>query len=290
MAGDVEGDVQAERRLSHGGAGGDDDQIGRVKAAQHVVQIGQAGGQARQSAVPVEGLGGHADGAGQGLVEGHEAGGGRTGFRQGVELLFGLLDLFPRRKVRISGGGDGGDVSADPDQVPAQGQVIDHPGIVRGVGGGGSAVDQVGEVADAAELLERRIPAELFGDQDRFRQLAATHGGLDGLEQAAVERLVEMLTRQAVEDPLIGGVVIEEHAQKGLFGLNIGRRLGRFHLTQVGAQIEGGNEGHALWILQPSRVSIGRSAVATEISGDGLWTVLRDRRGRRPEPDRTCRP
>jgi hypothetical protein len=140
--------------------------------------------------------------------------------------LFGRLDLVTGRQlalvlaVAVCGGGD---LAADADQVAAQGQVEDRPGVVADIGGGRGAVDQVGQVAQAAQLLEGRVVLELVGQQDRLGQLALADMGLDRLEQLGVERLVEMAALQAVGQPLIGGVVVQQHAQQRLLGLEVVR-------------------------------------------------------------------
>ena len=122
------------------------------------------------------------------------------------------LDLLAPREFRIADLGGGGDIAADPDQVAAQGKVVDHPRVVGGVGGRRGAVDHVGQVADAAQVLERGVALELFSQQDRLGQVASAHMGLDGGVQPAVERLEEVRRLEGVAQPLIGGVVIEQHA------------------------------------------------------------------------------
>ena len=72
-AGDVEGDVGGERRLAHGRAAGEDDQVGRLQAAQLAVEVREAGGDAGEAAVALVGVVGHLDGGGQRGVEGEEA-------------------------------------------------------------------------------------------------------------------------------------------------------------------------------------------------------------------------
>ena len=44
--GRVLGDVDGERGLAHGGAGGDDDELALLQAAGHAVELGEVGGQA----------------------------------------------------------------------------------------------------------------------------------------------------------------------------------------------------------------------------------------------------
>src|SRR5207244_1869815 len=140
--------------------------------------------------------------------------------------------------------GGGGDLPADADEVAAQGQVVDGAGVVRRVGGRRRAVDQDGQIADAAQLLERRVAAELFGKEDRLSQLTLANLGLDGGEQALVERLEEVPRLQVVAQPFEGGVVVEQGAQQGLFRLDVGRRLRNRDVRGDGSQIEGRNDAH----------------------------------------------
>ncbi len=168
------------------------------------------------------GLGGHGDGAVESVGEGHEALIAAAGLGQGEELGLGGLDLVTGRTLGVALGGLLGDLAADADQVAAQGQVVDGAGIVRRVCGGRRPVHQVGQVADAAKFLESRVAVELFGQQDRFGQLALPDRTLDRRPEPLVERLVEVPGLQEVTDPLEGGVVVEEGAQQSLFGLDVG--------------------------------------------------------------------
>ena len=90
-----------------------------MQAAQLLVEVDQAGGEAREAAVAAVGLRRHLHRAGEGLGELDQAAGRGARFGQGVELLLGALDLVPRGAVRVAGGGVGGDLAADADQVAA---------------------------------------------------------------------------------------------------------------------------------------------------------------------------
>ena len=79
-------------------------------------------------------------------AKGLEAGGGAAGLGQGVELLLGLLDLVAGFGLGVLDGGVG-HLAADTQHLAPEGQVVDDAGVVGGVGGGGRAVHQVGEVA-----------------------------------------------------------------------------------------------------------------------------------------------
>jgi hypothetical protein len=142
--------LAASEDFTHRRAGGDDHQVGRVQAADLLVQVDQAGGEAGQAAVAAVGLGGHGDRALQGGGEADEAGRDAAGLGEFEQLLFGLLDLVAGVELGVALLGEGGDVPADADQVAPQRQVVDRAGVVRGVGGRRGAVDEVGEIAHAA--------------------------------------------------------------------------------------------------------------------------------------------
>ena len=80
--GDVIGDVGGERGFAHARAAGEDDQVGLLQAAHHAVEIVQAGREARQLAVALEGMRRHVDGGGERLGETLEAAVIAAGFRQ----------------------------------------------------------------------------------------------------------------------------------------------------------------------------------------------------------------
>ena len=92
--GDVEGDVGGERGLAHGGAAGEDDEVGGLQAAHHAVEVVDAGRDAGELAVALEGFGGHVDGAAQGVGEALEAALVAARFGELVEPALGLLDLL----------------------------------------------------------------------------------------------------------------------------------------------------------------------------------------------------
>ena len=133
-----------------------------MQPAELPVEVDQAGGNARQLPVPLEGLRRHLHRPVQGVGEGDEALGRPTGLRQGEKLLLGLFDLVAGRQFGVRGG-FGGDLSADAYQIPPERQVIDGAGVVGGVGRRRRPVHKVGEIAHAAQFLERGVAAEAVG-------------------------------------------------------------------------------------------------------------------------------
>ncbi|MND83426.1 hypothetical protein D3C80_752900 [compost metagenome] len=190
-----------------------------MQTAQLAVQIVQPGSQTGQLALALIGLARHFDGAGQGGGEVDEARGRLARLGQRIEGLFGLFDLFVGGRVRVGRLLD--HLAADADQVATQGQVIDDAGIVGRVGRRGGAVDQVGEVAQTAELMKRRVLLEPLHQNGRFGQQALADVVLDRLEQPLVEGLVHMRAAQAVAQPLEHGVVEHQRAQQRLLRLQV---------------------------------------------------------------------
>jgi hypothetical protein len=74
-----------------------------VQAAELLIKVHQPGGEARQAAVPSVGLGGHLDGATQGVGEVDESGGGRSALGQLIKRLLRGLDLILRALVMDEG-------------------------------------------------------------------------------------------------------------------------------------------------------------------------------------------
>src|SRR5665213_3784851 len=144
--GHVVGDIGGKRRLAHAGTAGDDDQVGGLQAAHLDVEIAQAGGDTRQLAVTLVGVGRHVDGNRQRLRKTLEPAIVSAGFRQFVELAFGVLDLRARGEIDRRVEGDIDHVLADPDQVAAQRHVIDRPSVILGVDDSGGFGGEAGEV------------------------------------------------------------------------------------------------------------------------------------------------
>jgi hypothetical protein len=254
-----------------------------VQAADLLVEVDRSVATPDMPPSRTIGLGGHLDRAAQRVAEADEAGRGGAAFGQGVELLFGRLDLVAggARLVAAAMGGRG-DLAADADQVAAQGQVEDRAGIVADVRGRRGAVDQVGQIAQAAQLVEGRVLLELVGQQDRLGQLALADVGLDRLEQALVERLVEVPRVQGVGQPFIGRVVVQQHAEQGLFSLQIMRRHVDRDVGMGWAQIKGRDERHRSQVNAEPELTRGHIGLAHQMNGDVLcmfWRALATKKG-----------
>ncbi len=209
-----------------------------MQAAQHLVQVDQAGGQARQAPVAREGLRGHIDRALDRLAERLEPARRCPGLGQRIELLLSVLDLVARRVVGV-GHRLGSDIAADPDQLAPQGQVMDQPGIIGGVCGRRRAVHQVGQIAEPAQFLKGHVASEPLHQHDGLGQLALADVLFHSREQAGVEGFVEVVGLQSVAHAFVGGIVEQDRAQQGLLGLDVRGRVGRDRIAWP--KVEGGS-------------------------------------------------
>ncbi len=187
------GDVGRERGFAHGGAAGDDDEVGWLQAAHALVEIGEAGGEARQSAVAPIGVGGHVDGVGQRGGEGLEARAVFAGLGQLVKLLLGAFDLHRGRRVdrRIEGGID--HRLADLDELAAQREVVDGAAVILGIDDGGGVGRQASEILRDGEIARRRVGLEEGLERDRGGALAAQ----DELRRRLVDAGMQLDRRNA---------------------------------------------------------------------------------------------
>ena len=136
---------------------------------------------------------------------------------------------------------------------------------------GWGAIDEVGQITQAAQLLERRIVLELVGQQDRLRQLTLANVGLDGLKQPLVKRLVEATGLQVVAETLVGGVVVQQDAQQRLLGFHVVRRHVDRGLGKTGEnEIERGYERHRKKLTRLGLRRSGRMLAPVQMNGDVL--------------------
>ncbi len=85
-------------------------------------------------------------------------------------------------------------------------------------GGGRRPIDQVRQIPQAPQLLEPWVGAESIHQQSRLGEPSLPDDLFHGAVEPLVERLEEVL-RPEITDTLIGGVVEQDRAQKGLLGL-----------------------------------------------------------------------
>ena len=88
-------------------------------------------------------------------------------------LLLGRLDLLLARLVDLRLGRLLDDFGADRDQLAAQRKIVDQPGVVVDLGTEGRAVEQVSQIARAADLGELAVALEMFAQRHAVGDAAA---------------------------------------------------------------------------------------------------------------------
>ena len=195
-----------------------------LQAAHLGVEVAQAGGDARQPSVALEGVGRHVDGDVQRLRESLEAAVVAAGFGQFVELALGVLDLRARREIHRRVEGDVDHVLADPDQVAAQRHVVDRPAVILGVDDGGGFGGQAGEVLADRHAADVGVGRQEGLQRDGRCDLAHPDQAAGGFEDGLMDRFEEVLRLEKVRNPVERVVVDQDRAQKALFRLDIVRR------------------------------------------------------------------
>ncbi|MCY1519416.1 hypothetical protein D9M68_541660 [compost metagenome] len=184
-----------------------------------------AGRNAREAAVALEGRTRHVDRERHGIVERLEAAVVAAGLGEFEQAALGIFDLALRRHVERRVIGDIDHVLADRDQRAAKSEVVDRPAVVfrvddrHGFGSETRKVLRDGQVADLFVGLEEGL------DGDGVRGLAHADDVTGNLEDLAVQRLVQMHGLQEVRDAIEGVVVDEDRAEQSLFGFKVVRRL-----------------------------------------------------------------
>ena len=167
--GGVLGDVHGQRGFAHRGTRGDDDQVGGLKAAGHLVELGVVGGEA-----------GDLLAAGVEFVERAE---GVLDDRRDVDealaeavlgeledaLLGAVDDLFGFVGV-VDGFGDG--VLRDVDEAAQQRLVAHDADVVLDGGPVGNAVDERRQIGDSADGFDLFAAVEFLGERDHVDRAA----------------------------------------------------------------------------------------------------------------------
>ena len=210
---DVVGDIGGERGLAHAGTAGEDDQVGRLQAAHHAVEIVEPGGDAGQLAVALEGVRRHVDGGGQRLGEALEAAVVAAGLGQLVEPALGVLDLVARREIDRRVVGDVDHVLADDDQRAADRQIVDGAAVILGIDDGGRLGGEPRQILAHRHAADIDVGAEEGLQRDRRRDLAGADQIARKLIDFLVDRLEEMLRLEEIGDPVERLVVDQDGAQ-----------------------------------------------------------------------------
>ena len=86
------------------------------------------------------------------------------------------------------------------------------------------AVSKLREIGCAADFLQDLGALELGFQGHRVGELARLDAPRDGVVDAAVDRVGEMLRRKKLRDTLIGFVVCQQRAEQRLLRLQVGGR------------------------------------------------------------------
>ncbi len=167
---------------------------------------------------------GHFDGFRQRVGKADEAAFIASGFRQFEQTAFRIVDLLGRRHVDRSVKGDIDHVLADPDQVPAQSQIVDRAAIVFRIDDGGRIGGKTQE-----ELGRRQVRDLCFGrkeglERDRRCCLSRADQLTDLLVDVLMRRDEEVIRFQEIRNPVISLVVDQNGTQQLSFRLRVMRR------------------------------------------------------------------
>ena len=253
-----------------------------MQPAHLAVQIAQPGGDAGHVAGALERRLGRAQRLGQRALERHEPALLAAAVRQVEQRLLGDLDL--RAAVQLGLGAEGvvDHGLAEIDQLPPQPCVVDRAAVFAGVDDADHRGQQLREIGGAADLLQHAGMLELRLQRHRVGELPGFGAALDRLEDAAVDRVGEVLGQQEFRDALVGLVVGEQRAEQRLFGLQVGRRQTlreaeqrrgeRVHRSQPSPPPES-CRGRGLWIPADGRASTSLRAPLVAVVVVARWSA-----------------
>ena len=214
----------AKGGLPHGRPGRDDDEIGALQAAGHLVQIGVVRGQSGNALAALQQRIDRSERFLDDFLYAHETA-ANTFFRELEDGGFGVVKNFLGGVTLIGGAGNGGIGSMD--QSAQQSLVANNLDVVLNARPVGDAVHQAGDVADIADGLEFLVTIELFDQRDhvdgpgRFGQIH--HAGVNAA--MGVERKIfrlEMLSRLVVRK-----IIQQDGAENGALGFHVCRQAVR---------------------------------------------------------------
>ena len=212
--GHIAGHREHEGRLTHRGAGGDDDEVGVLPAGRDLVQVGKAGGQSAEALLPVgcplkqlarlldDGVDLH------GLVA-------DVLLRDAEKLALGLLhELFDLDRFVV---GLALDLARVADQFAGQVLLGHDLRVALEVSRAAHVLGQLGDVERSADCLQVAVFLQLFGDGQHVDGVLARGQINDGLIDQPVCVLIEALRLERLVD-LEEGVLFEhERAEDSLF-------------------------------------------------------------------------
>jgi hypothetical protein len=182
--------------LPNARSGCQDDEIGLLQAAGHLVEIGEAGGDADDGAASLVELVELVDILAQGLADGVEIGAADAL----ADVEDELLGFFERGAGVWLVVGDGGDLARRVNQPAQDGRALDDVPVVVHIGAGRHLVGERADVAHAADIFELAAPLELVRERDEVGRLAGLVELQHGLEDRAVGVAIEVVRPQELRD------------------------------------------------------------------------------------------
>ena len=216
LDGGVLGDVDGEGGFAHGGARGDDDELGILEAAGHAVEFGEVCGEAGDlAAFLVEVVDGF-ERAGDNVVDAGEAasdallGDFEKGGFGGVEDVEGFFAL-------VRGAGDGG--GADVDELAEKRFVLDDADVFFDGEAAGQAFSEGGKPSDTADGFDLLAAGELFAEGDDVDDVIAVDEFAHAGEDALMGGEGKVVGAKEGSGFTVGVVVEEDGAEDGAFGV-----------------------------------------------------------------------
>ena len=217
---DVLRHVQHQAGLPHRRARGDDDQVRRLQARGHLVEIGEAGRDAGDQLLARVQLLDRVEAGLRQVAQRDEAVahlvvGDREDRVLGlVEDEIGFFFAGVRGRENLVG---------REDQVSEGRLLLDDPGVVLDVGRARHAVDERGDVGGAADLVELVRSPELLLQRDQIDRVAALRQPDHLVEDAAVRVAKEIGGVDDLGGEVEGVVVQQDRAEDRAFGFEVVR-------------------------------------------------------------------
>ena len=217
LDGGVLRDVDGEGGFAHGGAGGDDGELGLLQAAAHLVELREVSAEAGDLVLSllVEVVDGF-EGAGDDIVDAGEAAGDallsdfeERGFG-GVEDIEGSLAL-----VGCAGNGAGTDV----DELAEERFVLDDADVFFDGKAAGQAFGERGDPRDATDGRDLLAAGEFFAEGDDVDDVILVNEFAHAGEDALMGGEGKIVGAQGGGGFAVGVVVEEDGAEDGAFGV-----------------------------------------------------------------------
>ena len=220
-AGDgVENAAPRHDAFAHGRSARDDDELAALEARGQLVQLGEAGRDARDVARRMAQRVEPVDRPRQDLLERREARAAPVAAVRDLEhsLLREIDDLLDReslRRVRARR-----DVAADLDQPPQQRSLAHDPRVRADVRGARRVLDEARKVRQPARRLELTGSLQMLADGDRVGRLITLDELRDRSEDQPVIRAVQIVDAHDVRDLVPRALIEHEPAEQGLLGFH----------------------------------------------------------------------